>query len=460
MRQRRVLIAAATAAFVVVGASVGTAGADDTYQLPGDPEPVDGTECIPFPKEHALHADVSGFAATDDDGVDAAAAELVVRDPVRGAKHHGFSIDAEDNSAYSHNVWGMPVNLTDAETDRYQFRVGEARVEWIDPNYWWWGAMWRFHNTTGNLPDRSEIPVPDGAVGNPYTVTGVSFPVDWAFVEGDAPANYGDRHYLTIETDECAAYDTITTQRPGAPGNPTPTVTGWAAFWALSATRWDLGGVGAAYRDPSATFPGYGSGTPFQTGHHYNAASHHESSAAGRFYAADAPGLPMGPMVLRYDDVEEHELDHALRFTLPRDMVGPTPVWPAIYSDGSSTDPDALPMGAWLRLDLTDDEIEERVQDLIDQDVIAVDPGDDPFELSDAQRNLLDGLRTHGMILADSNAGGWSFAVDPDSRWSVLDQAVIKQLDLADFTQLVDADDMRATSGSIGSSYATWFEIS
>lgn len=50
--------------------------------------------------------------------------------------------------------------------------------------------------------------------------------------------------------------------------------------------------------------------------------------------------------------------------------------------------------------------------------------------------------------------------VEPDDGWTADHRQMLPNIDLGDFTALVDPDTtMRTTSGPIASTYATWFEI-
>ncbi|MHB1137708.1 MAG: hypothetical protein ACYC2O_02050 [Microthrixaceae bacterium] len=442
---------AALAAFVgasVIGLGASSAGAQDSYQLPEDPRPVGDTDCVVFPRNHALHADISEFENTDREAVAAWAAQL---DAIGDTTPVGWTVSTDNNSTQAHEVFGMPVNITDSTTPRQLFRLGSPRVEQVNPLNWFEGYMWRMLNGHGNLPDRAQIPVPAGAVSMPYKLPGVTFPLSWTYIEGDAPQySSSDRHYLALETDECAAYETFLTSRPGAPGNASSLVNGgYLSFIADNGNRWDLTGVEAAYRDPGAEFGAFGYGTikPFNASGNLNGTSHHESAAFHRFRSVDAAGTPLGAMVLRYDDVDDGPLQHALHMIISATLIKNQSLgveWPAIYSDGASTDADDIPMGTWFRLELTDAEMATRLG----------------RPLSTIEENILAGLRTHGMILADSTGPRWGVAIEPNDNWTAAHRQMFTSIDLTDFTALVDADDeLRATTGPIASTFSTWFQI-
>ena len=64
--------------------------------------------------------------------------------------------------------------------------------------------------------------------------------------------------------------------------------------------------------------------------------------------SADAAGLPIFPLLVRYPEVRAGRIDHALRVTVPRTQRGYIP--PATHYASSSSDPDLPPMGLRLRL--------------------------------------------------------------------------------------------------------------
>lgn len=97
-------------------------------------------------------------------------------------------------------------------------------------------------------------------------------------------------------------------------------------------------------------------------------------------------------------ELQQGEIPHALLFALPDQLVragGPVP--PATESDGESTDPNALPEGARLRLDPS--------LDL------------NSLNLTPAERTIAKAMQEYGMFLTD-NGGDWGvslYAVDPRS---------------------------------------------
>lgn len=108
--------------------------------------------------------------------------------------------------------------------------------------------------------------------------------------------------------------------------------------------------------------------------------------------SADAAGLPILPGLVRYDEVMSGEIDHALRFTVPRTQRAF--VHPATHFASDSTDPDLPPMGLRLRLKKS-------------FDVSGFPP---------AVQVILRALKEYGMFVAD-NGGAWYLSGAPDPRW-------------------------------------------
>jgi hypothetical protein len=76
------------------------------------------------------------------------------------------------------------------------------------------------------------------------------------------------------------------------------------------------------------------------------------SSWPGAFsvWGATASSLPAAAGVITLQDIQQGHINHALALELPSPRAG-TWAWPAQRSDGTGTDPNAIPEGAQLRLD-------------------------------------------------------------------------------------------------------------
>lgn len=66
--------------------------------------------------------------------------------------------------------------------------------------------------------------------------------------------------------------------------------------------------------------------------------------------SADAAGFPIVPLLLRADEAEAGQINHALRFTIPTGSIRGDYVWPARHKASSSTDTARPPYGQLFRL--------------------------------------------------------------------------------------------------------------
>ncbi len=110
--------------------------------------------------------------------------------------------------------------------------------------------------------------------------------------------------------------------------------------------------------------------------------------------SADAAGLPILPGLARYDEIcGAKKLAHALRFTVQRTRRAY--VSPATHFASRHEDENLPPMGMRVRLKADYD----------------------TSRFSGAARVILEGLKIHGLILAD-NGGDWFISGAPDDRWN------------------------------------------
>lgn len=131
------------------------------------------------------------------------------------------------------------------------------------------------------------------------------------------------------------------------------------------------------------------------------------------FTSADAAGLPILPGLARYEEVViERQLRHALRFTVSRSRSALIP--PARHYAGAGNDPSLPPMGLRLRMKQSFD----------------------CAAYSEPARVICDGLKRHGLLLAD-NGSDWYLSGAPDPRWD--DDAIgdLKQI-TGDAFEVVD----------------------
>jgi hypothetical protein len=111
------------------------------------------------------------------------------------------------------------------------------------------------------------------------------------------------------------------------------------------------------------------------------------------YTSADAAGLPILPLLLRFDEVAARSIDHAIRFTT--DVTDKRFLWPARHQAGGVNNPAYPPMGARFRLKAS-----------------YVISG----SLRSDTRAVLQAMKRYGLVLAD-NGSPWFFQGTADSRW-------------------------------------------
>ena len=165
-------------------------------------------------------------------------------------------------------------------------------------------------------------------------------------VEGAGEA--GDRHVLVLQEGSCKLYELYNAQRAGA---------GWEA------------GSGAVFNLRSNALRPNG------------------------WTSADAAGLPIFPLLVRYPEVHAGQIDHALRVTVQRTQAGF--IHPATHFASSSTDPSLPPMGLRLRLKASYSLAGFHGESLI----------------------VLRALKRYGLIVAD-NGSSWYITGAPSPHWN------------------------------------------
>jgi hypothetical protein len=124
--------------------------------------------------------------------------------------------------------------------------------------------------------------------------------------------------------------------------------------------------------------------------------------------SADAAGLPIFPGLVRYDEVADGAINHALRFTLQNSQTAFTP--PASHWAGNSTNIYAAPMGMRMRLKAS-------------YDISSFPP---------QSQVILAALKKYGMIMAD-NGSSIYLSGDPDNRWNNNDLGTLKTVPASAF---------------------------
>jgi hypothetical protein len=139
--------------------------------------------------------------------------------------------------------------------------------------------------------------------------------------------------------------------------------------------------------------------------------------------SADAAGLAILPGLIKYDEVNAGEINHAIRFALVK--TNKSKVWPAIsyssaYSDGTNP-----PFGQRLRLNAS-------------------------FNTSgypNQTRVILNALKKYGMILADNGPKDIAISGTPDSRWINADLWALRTVNASNF-EAVDCSSLMISMDS------------
>jgi hypothetical protein len=212
--------------------------------------------------------------------------------------------------------------------------------------------------------------------GIPYTVVGPAqpkVPIRFTeFSEESEPGPYpvppgapvegageeGDRHVLVLQRGSCKLYELYSAHRNGA---------GWEA------------GSGAVFNLRSNALRPEG------------------------WTSADAAGLPIFPLLVRYPEVQSGRIEHALRVTVARTQRGY--IHPATHFASESSDPSLPPMGLRLRLSASYSLTGFHGESLI----------------------ILQALKRYGLIVAD-NGSSWYITGAPDPRWNDEDLEQIKRV--------------------------------
>lgn len=168
----------------------------------------------------------------------------------------------------------------------------------------------------------------------------------------------GDRHVLVLQEGSCKLYELYAAQR---------TASGWDA------------GSGAVFNLRSNKLRPEG------------------------WTSADAAGLPIFPLLVRYPEVKSEQIDHALRVTVPATQRGY--IHPATHYASSSSNPALPPMGLRLRLKAGFDLVGYHGQALV----------------------VLRALKRYGLIVAD-NGSPWYITGAPNSGWNNEDLDQLKRV--------------------------------
>lgn len=127
--------------------------------------------------------------------------------------------------------------------------------------------------------------------------------------------------------------------------------------------------------------------------------------------SADAAGLPIFPLLVRHPEIEENgEIDHAIRFTLPKSKIYGGYVHPARHKVSDLTGDELLPFGAKLRLKA-------------DYDISG---------FSETNQVILQAMKKYGLILADVGSSMFISGA-PHDNWNNDDLRELKDVKVSDF---------------------------
>lgn len=138
--------------------------------------------------------------------------------------------------------------------------------------------------------------------------------------------------------------------------------------------------------------------------------------------SADAAGLPIFPGLIRYEEVKQGVIPHAIRFTT--NQTKKEYVWPARHFASSLTDDKYPPLGQRFRLKANFDS----------------------SGYSKEMKVIITALQTYGMILAD-NGSPWYLSGAPDDRWENDMLRQLKKIKGSDF-EAVDCSSLMVSKDS------------
>jgi len=153
----------------------------------------------------------------------------------------------------------------------------------------------------------------------------------------------------------------------------------------------------------------------------YNLASY--TLRPSMWASADAGGLPILPALVKYDEVNAGEINHALRVALVK--TNASNVWPAIAYVSNYTDGLNPPFGQRFRLKSSFD----------------------TSEYPEQTRVILNALKKYGMIVVDNGVKDIAISGVPDTRWSNSALWALRTVKATDF-EAVDSSSLMISKTS------------
>ncbi|MDD7886907.1 hypothetical protein [Flavivirga sp. 57AJ16] len=126
--------------------------------------------------------------------------------------------------------------------------------------------------------------------------------------------------------------------------------------------------------------------------------------------SADAAGLPIFPLLVRYPEIEKGVIDHPIRFTITRSKVYEGYVHPARHLVSGNTSDELLPFGGRLRLKA-------------DYDISG---------FSETNQMILTAMKKYGLMLADVGSDMFISGA-PHEKWDNDDLKNLQQVTLDHF---------------------------
>jgi hypothetical protein len=138
--------------------------------------------------------------------------------------------------------------------------------------------------------------------------------------------------------------------------------------------------------------------------------------------SADAAGLPILPGLLRWNEVKNRDIDHAIRFTT--DVTSTHHLWPARHDAGSRSSRAYPPMGARFRLRASYH----------------------PSGFGPRAMAVVRAMKTYGLVLAD-NGSPWFFQGEQNSHWPIALVDTLKRIPANRFVA-VDTSSLKVSRDS------------
>lgn len=138
--------------------------------------------------------------------------------------------------------------------------------------------------------------------------------------------------------------------------------------------------------------------------------------------SADYAGLPIAPGLLRWEEVKNNHIDHAIRFTLARTDRSHT--WPARHLSAKAVNPNLPPAGARFRLK----------------------QNFNTTQYSPYAKRILAAMKKYGLVLAD-NGSDWFFQGDASTGWNIGLVDELKKIPASSF-EAIDSSSLKIANNS------------